>query len=134
MTLKRSDEELIPLMKALLGLGPLRSNANVVNRGQMGEAPLGSVVETFCRFDRDEVTPLPSKPLPQGAADLVRRNAENLEALHEAIRARDLEAVFRVFLRQPLMSRLTEGEGLSLFREMVQATRDQLAPWYDLRI
>ena len=134
VTLKRSDEELIPLMKALLGLGPLRSNANVVNRGQMGEAPLGSVVETFCRFDRDEVTPLPSKPLPQEAADLVRRNAENLEALHEAIRARDLEAVFRVFLRQPLMSRLTEGEGLSLFREMVQATRDQLAPWYDLRI
>ena len=134
VVLKRSDEELIPLMKALLGLGPLRSNANVVNRGQMGEAPLGSVVETFCRFDRDEVTPLPSKPLPQGAADLVRRNAENLEALHEAIRARDLEAVFRVFLRQPLMSRLTEGEGLSLFREMVQATRDQLAPWYDLRI
>lgn len=134
VVLKKSDEELIPLMKALLGLGPLRSNANVVNRGQMGEAPLGSVVETFCVFDRDQVTPLPAKPLPQGAADLVRRNAQNLEALHDAIRSRDLEAVFRVFLRQPLMSRLTEGEGLSLFREMVRATRDQLAPWYDLRI
>lgn len=134
VVLKKSDEELIPLMKALLGLGPLRSNANVVNRGQMGEAPLGSVVETFCVFDRDQVTPLPAKPLPPGAADLVRQNAENLEALHDAIRSRDLEAVFRVFLRQPLMSRLTEGEGLSLFREMVRATRDQLAPWYDLRI
>ena len=134
VVLKKSDEELIPLMKALLGLGPLRSNANVVNRGQMGEAPLGSVVETFCIFDRDRVTPLPAKPLPQEAADLVRQNAENLEALHDAIRSRDLEAVFRVFLRQPLMSRLTEGEGLSLFREMVRSTEDQLAPWYGLHI
>ena len=134
VVLKRSDEELISLMKALLGFGPIRSNANVVNLGQMGEAPLGSVVETFCRFDRDRVTPLPAKPLPQGAANLVRRNAENMEALHCAIRARDLKAAFRVFLAQPLCSRLREEEGRALFREMVQATRDQLAPWYDLHI
>ena len=134
VVLKRSDEELIPLMKALLGLGPLRSNANVVNRGQMGEAPLGSVVETFCRFDRDKVTPLAAKPLPSGAADLVAMNARNIEDLYAAIRARDLNAVFTVFLRQPLMSRLTEGEGRSLFREMVRSTEDQLAPWYDLSI
>ena len=134
VVLKRSDEELIPLMKALLGLGPLRSNANVVNRGQMGEAPLGSVVETFCRFDRDRVTPLPAKPLPSGATDLVAMNARNIEDLYAAIRARDLDAVFTVFLRQPLMSRLTEGEGRSLFREMVSATAPYLAPWYDLSI
>ena len=106
----------------------------MANRGQTGEAPLGSVVETFCVFDRDQVTPLTAKPLPPGAADLVRRNAQNLEALHDAIRARDLEAAFQVFLRQPLMSRLTEGEGRALFREMVRSTEDQLAPWYDLRI
>ena len=134
VVLKRSDEELIPLMKGLLGLGPLRSNANVVNRGQMGEAPLGSVVETFCRFDRDRVTPLPAKPLPPGATDLVAMNARNIEDLYAAIRARDLDAVFTVFLRQPLMSRLTEGEGRSLFREMVSATAPYLAPWYDLSI
>ena len=134
VVLKRSDEELIPLMKALLGLGPLRSNANVVNRGQMGEAPLGSVVETFCRFDRDKVTPLAAKPLPSGAASLVAMNARNIEDLYAAIRARDLDAVFTVFLRQPLMSRLTEGEGRSLFREMVSATAPYLAPWYDLSI
>lgn len=133
VTLKRSDEELIVLMKALLGFGPVMSNANVVNVGQMNEAPLRSVVETFCVFDRDSVTPLPTQPLPEGAAALVRRNAENIEALYAAIRMRDLDAVFSVFLAQPLCSRLSMDEGRVLFGEMVSATAGQLAPWYDLR-
>ncbi len=132
VTLKRSDEELIAFMKALLGMGRVVSNANVVNVGQMGEAPLGSVAETLCAFDRDSVTPLPARPLPEGAAALVRRNARNIEDLYAAIRARDLEAVFRVFLRQPLCSRLTETDGRALFGEMIAATADQLAPWYVL--
>jgi len=132
LTLQRSDEELITFMKALLGLGRVVSNANVVNVGQMEEAPLGSVVETFCTFDADAVTPLKAKPLPGGAAGLVRANAENIEALHAAIRARDLEAAFRVFLAQPLCSRLAPGDGRRLFREMVEATGEYLSPWYDL--
>ena len=132
VTLKRSDEELIVLMKALLGQGPVVSNANVVNAGQMGEAPLGSVVETFCVFDRDSVKPLPAKPLPEGAAALVGLNARNIEDLYVAIRARNLDAAFRVFMDQPLCSRLTEKEGRDLFGEMISATAGQLAPWYDL--
>ena len=132
VTLKRSDEELIAFLNALLGLGRVVSNANVVNGGQMGEAPLGSVVETFCAFDRDRVTPLPSAPLPKGAGELVQRNAQNIEALYAAIRARDLQAAFTVFMRQPLCSRLNERDGRTLFGEMVQATADQLSPWYDL--
>ncbi len=130
--LKRSDEELVAFMKALLGMGPVVSNANVVNGGQMKDAPLGSVVETFCVFDGDSLTPLPAKPLPTGSADLVALNARNIEDLYAAIRARDLEAAFRVFLAQPLCSRLSEGDGRRLFAEMMGATRDQLAPWYDL--
>ena len=130
--LQRSDEELVAFLKALLGMGRVVSNANVLNVGQMGEAPLGSVVETFCAFDRDSVTPLAARPLPEGAAALVRTNAQNIEDLYAAIRARDLDAAFRVFLRQPLSSRLREDDGRALFREMVTATADYLAPWYDL--
>ncbi len=132
VTPKRSDEELIQLMQALLGGGPVVSNANVVNRGQMSEAPLGSVVEVNCAFDRDSVTPLPAKPLPQGAAALVQENAENIEALYAAIRARDLDAIYEVFLRQPLCSRLSADDGRALFREMTTATAGYLTPWYDL--
>ncbi len=134
VTLKKSDEELVDFLRALAGFGPVRSNANVVNAGQMAEAPLGSVVETFCVFDRDRVTPQPAKPLPPGAADLVRLNAQNIEDLYGAIRARDMEAILQVFLRQPLCSRLSEAQGRALFGEMVRATADQLAPWYGLII
>ena len=129
--LKQSDEELIRLMQALLGMGQAVSNANVVNVGQMSELPLGSVVEGNCVFDRDSVTPLPAKPLPAGAAALVRKNAENIEALYAAIRARDLDAAFEVFMAQPLCSRLTREQGRTLFGEMVRATAPCLAPWYD---
>ena len=132
VTLKRSDEELIRFMEAILGMGPVVSNANVVNVGQMSELPLGSVVETFCAFDQDSVTPLPAKPLPVGAAALVLRNAENIEALYAAIRNRDLDAAFHVFMGQPLCSRLTREQGCALFREMAAATAGCLAPWYDL--
>ena len=130
--LKRSDEELIPLMKALLGLGPVVSNANVMNRGQMQELPRNTVVETNCVFDRDSVTPLAAKPLPEGAASLVGVNARNIEDLYAAIRSRDTEAAFAVFLRQPLCSRLSRDEGRRLFAEMVGATAPYLAPWFDL--
>ncbi len=134
VALKKSNEELIALIKALLGFGPVRSNANVVNDGRVGEAPLGSVVETFCVFDRDRVTPQPAKPLPRGAAELVRLNAQNIEDLYGAIRARDMEAILQVFRRQPLCSRLSEAQGRALFDEMVRATADQLTPWYGLPI
>ncbi len=130
--LKQSDEELIRLMQALLGMGQAVSNANVVNVGQMSELPLGSVVEGNCVFDRDSVTPLPAKSLPAGAAALVRKNAENIEALYAAIRARDLDDAFHVFMRHPLCSRLTREHGRTLFSEMVRATAPCLAPWYDL--
>ncbi len=132
VTLKKSDEELVAFMKALLGMGRVTSNANVANAGQMKEVPPGSVAETFCIFDTDSVTPLPAAPLPEGAAAMVRENAENIEDLYAAIRSRDLDAAFRVFLRQPLCSRLGEADGRRLFAEMLAATAGCLAPWYGI--
>ncbi len=129
--LKKSDEELVSFMKALLGMGRVISNANVANAGQMKEVPLGSVAETFCVFDKGSVTPLPAAPLPGRAAALVRENAQNIEDLYAAIRERDLDAAFRVFLRQPLCTRLSEADGRRLFGKMVAATAGCLSPWYD---
>ena len=133
VTLKKSDEELIPMMQAILGEGPMVSNANVINTGQMEEAPIGSVVETNCLFDCGSVTPLKAVPLPEGAAELVRRNAGNIEELYAAISRRDLDGIFRVFLNQPLLDRLTREEGRRLFAEMMEATASCLDPWFDIR-
>ena len=130
--LHKSDEELIPLMKAILGFGPVVSNANVVNVGQLGQLPSGAVVETNCLFDADSVRPMAAKPLPDTAAQIVRRNSDNIDALFSAIRARDRNAIFEVFMNQPLCSTLTVAEGRELFAGMVHATQGCLAPYYDL--
>ena len=130
VTIRKSDEELIAFMKALVGLGPVVSNANTLNVGQMGELPLGAVVETNCRFDENSLTPLPARPLPAGAAALVAQNSRNIDDLYGAIRARDLGAIFEVFMNQPLCSRLTLAEGRALFHEMTAATEGCLVPFF----
>ena len=61
---------------------------------------------------------------------LVAGQVQDIKDLYAAIRARDMEAILQVFLRQPLCSRLSEAQGRALFGEMVRATADQLAPWY----
>ena len=132
VSIQRSSEELIALMKAVLGFGPVISNANTVNRGQMPQLPLGSVVETNHVFDNDCVRPILCNPLPGPVAELVLQNALNLENLYAGIRSRDLNAIFSAFLAQPLCAQLSPAQGENLFREMVSNTKEYLAPWFDL--
>lgn len=63
----KSNEEAVDLMKAILGFKTVVSNVNTVNRGQMPQMPMGSIVETNCVFSNDNVCPVVARPLPQGA-------------------------------------------------------------------
>ena len=132
VVLQRSPEELIALMKAILGFGAVISNANTVNRGQMPQLPLGSVVEVNHVFDNDSVRPILTNPLPDAVAALVLRNALNIENTYAGIKARDLNLIFEAFLAQPLCSRLTSAQAEELFATMILNTREYLEPWYDL--
>ena len=132
VTVQRSPEELIELMKAILGLGPVISNANTLNRGQMPQLPTGSVVEVNHVFDNDCVRPILCNPLPGPVAQLVEQNARNIENVYAGIKNRDLNAIFAAFLAQPLCSQLNQAQGEQLFREMVLNTAEYLEPWYDL--
>lgn len=129
---KRSSEELIALMKAILGFGPVISNANTVNRGQMLDLPLGSVVEVNHVFDNDCVRPIIANPLPAAVSEMVMKCAESVEACYAGIKARDLNRIFEAFMAQPMCSELPRAKGEALFREMVLGTREYLDPWYDL--
>ncbi len=62
--LKRSCEEGIDQMCALLGLGDLETNVNLPNCGQLAGLPDGAVVETLAAFAKDRVVPLDATPLP----------------------------------------------------------------------
>ena len=132
VTLRRSREELVELMKALLGFGAVVSNANIPNAGQMPLFPPGCVVETNCVFDRDSVKPVISNPLPGPVFSMVAANAMNIENLYAGIKARNLDRIFEAFLAQPLCSGLSYRDGRRLFRDMLHATADCLSGWYDL--
>ena len=132
VTVQRSPEELIELMKAILGFGPVISNANTLNRGQMPQLPLGSVVEVNHVFDNDCVRPVLCNALPGPVSELVLQNAMNIENLYAGIRDRDLNVIFSSFMAQPLCSQLNRSRGEELFHEMIMNTAEYLEPWFDL--
>lgn len=130
---KKSDEEVVELMKALLGvIPPMISNANTVNVGQMADMPLGSVVETNCTFSLDSVKPVAAKPLPKNVSTLVLRNAQNIENTYYGIKHRDYKEIFEAFVNQPLCSNLTLSDARELFKAMVNATNEYLKEYYPL--
>lgn len=130
---KRSDEEVVELMKALLGLiPPTVSNANVVNVGQMPDMPLGSIVETNCVFSRNSVKPIAAKPLPKDVNALVLRNALNIENTYYGIKERDFKRIFEAFVNQPLCSCLKIPDAKELFTRMVKATGEYLKEYFPL--
>ncbi|MBD5081399.1 MAG: alpha-glucosidase/alpha-galactosidase [Ruminococcaceae bacterium] len=128
---KKSDEEVVELMKALLGLIPPKvSNANTVNVGQMPDLPLGSVAETNCVFSQNSLKPITAKRLPPDVNALVLRNAQNIENTYYGIKNRDFDQIFEAFVNQPLCSTLSLDDARTLFKDMIGATKGYLEPYY----
>ncbi len=130
--LQKSDEELIDLIKAILGMGTVVSNVNLPNSGQMPGFPTGSIVETNCVFSHNSVKPVVAKPLPAAAHALVMRACLNIESAYEGIASRDLEKIVAAFMDQPLCAPLSLSDGRKLFRQMIENTREYLTPYYRL--
>lgn len=128
---RKSGEEVVELMKALLGLiPPVVSNANTVNVGQMPDLPLGSVVETNCVFSRNSLKPVTAKRLPPNVNVLVLRNAQNIENAYYGIKHRDGKEIFEAFVNQPLCAGLSLDRAKELFHSMTEATKAYLEPYY----
>lgn len=130
--LKKSNEELIVMMKSLLGFGRTVTNANVINRGQMPDLPLSCIVETNCEFGTDSLKPIIARRLPPAVLNLVHRNAMNLETTYYGIKNRDLDTVFEAFINQPLCSSLSMKDARELFGKMISATGKYLEEYYDI--
>lgn len=130
--LKKSDEECVELMKAILGFERIVSNVNLPNRGQMPGMPLGAIVETNCVFTNDCVEPIISRPLPVAVNNLVLRNCLNIEQCYQGIKERKLDTIFASFVNQPLCSSLSLRDAKSLFNEMIENTKDYLPEFCNL--
>ncbi len=122
VNVKKSDEEAVELMRAILGLSTKISNVNLPNEGQVPGLPLGSIVESNAVFTNNSVRPIMSKPLNPAVLALVSRCCNNVDVLYEGIKLRDKDLIFESFVNQPLCSKLKLQDAKALFDEMVEKT------------
>lgn len=130
--LKKSDEEGVKIMKALMGFGTLVTNVNMPNRGQMPQMPYGSIVETNCVFSNCQAEPVTASPLPTAVLNHVYQNCLNIDLTYEGIKARDLNKIYIAFINQPLLSALSYNESKALFKKMCYATKQYLDGYFDI--
>ena len=123
--IKKTGEEGVNQMRALLGLIDLITNVNIPNRGQIPNLPLGAVVETNAIFRSNELTPVLAGEIPSSIYPLVSKICAEQEAVSDAIANRDVEAIFNAFACDPLVTCDIKSARL-LFDEMVENTKEYL--------
>lgn len=129
-TLKNSGEEGIAMLRSLTGAsGPMVTNVNLPNRGQVASLPLGAVVETNAVFSADSVQPVLAGSLPDDINNLVIRHVYNQEALVKASLNQDRALALRAFMNDPLLSALTPEQAEELFVTMLNNTKTYLPDW-----
>jgi galacturan 1,4-alpha-galacturonidase len=123
-----TDEEGVPQIKALLGLGELITNVNVENQGQIPNLPLRAVVETNAHFSRDEVRPISAGALPTGVQALIVRHVTNQELIIEAALTRDKDLAFQAVFND-LTNGLPLDEAWEMFNRLLQVSHEFLPGW-----
>ena len=123
--IKRSGEEGVNQIRALLGLCELVTNVNIPNAGQIPNLPLGAVVETNAVFRSDKVTPVNAGPVPKEIYPLIARISGEQELIVEAGLTRNLDMAFMAFVNDPLVT-ISIEDARALFNEMVENTSDYL--------
>ena len=128
LAIKPTGEDGVNQIRALLGLNDFVTNVNIPNVGQIPDLPLGAVVETNARFCSDSVTPVMAGKLPKTIYPLIARVCGQQEALDQAIAARDLEAIFAVFVNDPLVT-CSMKDARKLFDAMCSNTKKYLGSY-----
>lgn len=129
LAIEKSPEEFVYLMEGLVGMRDFISNVNLPNHGQVPFAPENAVVETNAQFTAGKVTPLKSASLFDTIKPLVMREIFQQENALRAIRNRDINAMFNVFVQEPACGKLSLTEAEELFGTMVKNTSEFLTDW-----
>ncbi|MBE6592141.1 MAG: alpha-glucosidase/alpha-galactosidase [Ruminococcaceae bacterium] len=128
LKMRNTGEEGVIQMRAILGLCDFVTNVNVPNVGQIPNLPLGAVVESNARFCSGSVTPVMAGNIPTAILPLIGRACAQQEALNTAIANRDLEAIFNVFVNDPLVT-CSESDARKLFNKMCENTKKYLSSY-----
>lgn len=126
--IKRSNEEIINQIKALLGLEDLITNVNLPNKGQMQGIQMGAVVETNALFSRNGVQPIVAGKLPLEVHNMVMKHVMNHETILKAALNKDKELAFKAFVNDPLVN-IQQNDARRLFDEMLANIKEHLQGW-----
>ena len=128
VVIKRTGEEGINQIRALLGLTEFTTNINIPNQGQIPNLPIGAVVETNAVFRDGNITPVFSGNIPEEIYPLIARICGQQEMLSAAVADRDVEKIFMVFANDPLVT-CGMKEARQLFEEMCENTKEYLTSY-----
>ena len=125
VVIKKTGEEGVNQMRALLGLEDLITNVNLPNMGQIPNLPMDAVVETNASFTNGSLKPVCAGPLPKELYPIISRVVGEQELVIEAAFERDLEKAFTAFANDQLVTIKTK-EARQLFDEMIDNTKEYL--------
>ena len=128
LTIQPTGEEGVAQIRALLGLGPIVTNVNVENQGQIPNLPLHAVVETNAAFDHNDLRPLAAGTLPQALHTMIMPHVNNQETIIEAALTRDKNLAFHAVYNDPTTD-LPIDQAWEMFGNMLNASRDFLPGW-----
>ncbi len=126
--IRKTGEEGVEQMRAILGLTELVTNVNIPNKGQIPNLPIGAVVETNAVFRSNSVTPVFAGEVPKEIYPLVSRVCAEQELISEAAAERNLEKAFAAFVADPLVTCSIE-DARKLFDEMIENTKKYLTSY-----
>lgn len=119
---KETGEEGVRQIKALLGLGDLVTNVNIMNSGQIPNLPLGTIVETNALFQKDSVSPIVAGALPDCVLSLTMPHVIHQKMILEAALTSNKELAFQAFINDPLLQ-LPIKEARECFEIMLERTK-----------
>jgi len=129
VTLRKTGEDGVNQIRALLGLSEMITNVNLPNNGQITNLPKGAVVETNATFRSDSVVPVAAGDVPAEIYGLISRTVANQEMVVEAALTRNLDLAFAAFINDPLVN-LGVEDARKLFDEMVENTKEYLKDYF----
>lgn len=132
VVIKRSGEEGVQQIRALLGLREMVTNVNLPNVGQIPNLPLGAVVETNAVFRAGTLRPVMAGAVPKEIYALLSHICAEQQAVAEGIAQRDTEKLFSAFMGDPLVT-CGPDNARKLFREMFENTKQWLTEYPPLK-
>ena len=127
--LKSSGEEGVAIMKAILGLGNLVTNVNFPNQGQITNLPVNAVVESNAVIGYDSVRPVFAGEVPTGVLPYMNEHVDMQENIVGIALLKDKSAAKELFLKLPMLKKLSETEKADLFEKMFDGTKAYLDGW-----